>query len=144
MKQMTKAGVKIIFFVSMSVGMLACMRNETTPKSNNFTLRDIQLDKKPFSYSYNNSSVTPEIILSFSEPVDHASAQQKIILSSNAGSIISLKYSFSHHDSTITVSPVVPMNYFTGYYLNILATLASSTEKTLDTDASIYIFTQIS
>ncbi len=106
----------------------------------NISLTNLTLDGKALSYSYSNTSTSPLLVLTFSEPIDHSSAQSSINL--NNGSV-SLNFNFSHNDSIVTVQPANALNYFTQYTFQIQSQLTSSTQKQLGTSLSIKIITQL-
>src|SRR5260221_264076 len=100
----------LVFALFFLVGFLSCKydsTNNTPPGTVNISLVNVVLDSKPFSYTYSNASVSPQIILTFSEPIDHQSAQSSIVLGGNAGSSV-LNFSFSHHDSVVSIVPGAP------------------------------------
>src|SRR5688500_5789612 len=86
----------LIFMGSCKDGDLSPQK----PKPKNFTLKNLQLDNQPLSYHYADASVTPEIVLTFAERIDHESAQAAIMLSSSSGNV-PLSFSYSNSDSTI-------------------------------------------
>ncbi len=129
----------LLFFLSL---LISCKYDSTQIISGakNISLLNLQLDGKPFSYFYTNTSLAPKIIISFSEPIDHQSAQNFILINSG---YVSLSYTFSNLDSTVTVLPVNPLKYFTKYTLQIQSGLTSSTQKKLGLDITVSISTQI-
>jgi len=129
----------LIFFIPFA----SCKYDSLTPSSGatNISLINLTLDNRPFSYTYSNSSISPTIVLSFSEPINHQSASNSLLFNSGA---IPITIAFSHHDSTVTVQPVNPLNYLKTYNLQILAQLKSTTNKQLGgSNIYINIITQI-
>jgi len=116
----------LIFFIELT----SCKRDSLTPPSGatNISLVNIQLDSRPFSYTYSNSSLSPSLVLSFSEPIDHQSALRSLLFN---GGTITIAMVFAHHDSTIIVQPTNPLSYLKPYNLQILSTLESTTHKQL-------------
>src|SRR5262249_35069200 len=84
----------------------------------NFSLTDVVLDEQPFRYSYLNVSTSPSIALTFSDRIDHQSAQANIALSTTSA-VTPVTLSFSDHDSSVTVMPIAPLKYFTRYDLQV-------------------------
>ncbi len=123
--------------------LISCSYNSTAPKpgAKNITILNIELDNNPSSYNYSNTSVTPQVTLSFSEPIDHQSAQSSILLN---GGTVTITISFTHHDSTVIIKPINSLKYLTTYSLQILPQLKSSTQKQLGgTNISINIVTKV-
>ncbi len=105
------------------------------------TVSDIQLDAKPFSYSYTGSSITPTLVIKFSEPIDHDSANSSLILTTATGDV-SLSVQFSNGDSTLHVKPVATLKYLTVYFFQVSSKLTSvSKKKHVEADVNIKIVT---
>lgn len=141
---MIRIGAVIIVVLS-SLIILSCSDDPgpKTPSARNITLEDITLDGRAFSYVYSNSSVTPQIVIRFSEPIDHQSAQTNIVLYSKSASL-PVQLQFSDGDSVVTLTPVSPLSYLEIYSLFVLADLTATTEKKLETSIGVKIVTQIS
>lgn len=120
----------------------SCTKEDPVPDTGakKIDLTDVELDGKPFSLTYSGTSVTPEIVISFSEPIDHESAKAAIYLTSTTGNV-ALDFSFSNTDSTISIQPVSPLNHLKVYYLAISAELTSLTKKKLDGNKMVTIVT---
>jgi hypothetical protein len=110
--------------------------------SKNFSLTNISLGGQSFKYSYSNVSTTPSLVLSFSDRIDHQSAQSNVVLSSPS-SVIPVNLSFSNNDSTITVEPTAALKYFSVYYLQIFSSLTSISKKEFSADIQINLTTKI-
>ena len=108
----------------------SCKNDSIAPPSGakNVTLLNVSIDGRVSGYNYAGTSVNPQIVLSFSEPIDHTSAQNSLLF---AGGTIPVSILFSHHDSTLTVKPVNALKYLTAYNLQILPQLKSTTQKLL-------------
>ncbi|NOS90730.1 MAG: beta-glucosidase, partial [Cyclobacteriaceae bacterium] len=123
--------------------VFSCAKNEQTPQSNDpFTITNFELDGRPISYKYTNTSTTPSITLYFSEPVDRQTAEAGLVWSNNTGNI-PVNFSFSHKDSVVSVTPSAPLNYWSTYYLTVSTSLLAATKKPFDTGFFIKIITQI-
>lgn len=121
---------KFLFFIIPFLSFLLSCKNDSTkvsPGPKNISLLSVSLDGRPFSYSYSGTSITPQIVLGFSEPIDHTSAQNSILLNNG---VVPVTISFTHHDSSLVVQPVNPLNYLTGYSLLVSPQLTSATKKT--------------
>jgi len=121
---------------------VSCKSDSTTPQpgSTTITLINLEVDNRPWSSLYSNSSLTPEIVLTFSEPIDHQSARDNIVM--NPGSV-PLSFSFSNQDSTIVIHAVNQLKYFSAYTFQILSPLTSTTKKKLGVNLNTKIVTQI-
>jgi hypothetical protein len=81
-------------------------------------------------------------VLTFSEPIDHQSAQNTIVLAT-ATENLALNFSFSNNDSTVTITPGSKLRYFTTYELGIPANLVSKTKKDYGSSVIIKVITTI-
>lgn len=115
-----------LFFVSV---FTACKKeDEPLPGPEYITLLDVQLDGSPFSYFYTEASIAPTLVFKFSEPIDHASAQSSLVLSTTTGNV-SLEIQFLNGDSTLVVKPNLALKYLAVYYFQISSTLTSNSNK---------------
>lgn len=113
----------------------------TTPPGPKFiTLLDLSLDDRPISYNYGGASTTPEIVISFSEPIDRTSAQASLVMATTTTNV-ALNYTFTKGDSTVIIRPVSPLKFLSNYNLQIPSTLTSQTGKTFDGNILIKIIT---
>jgi hypothetical protein len=130
------------FLVLLCFIFISCKKDdEPEPGPKFLTLLDIQLEDRPFSYSYSGISNTPELIISFSEPLDHQSAQSAIVFTSPTGDV-SYDLAFTKGDSTLTIKPATPLKYLSIYFLQISSTLKStSLKKELNESVTIKIVT---
>src|ERR1041385_4899466 len=123
--------------------MTSCRKDSSAPVgAKNINLVNLTVDDKPYSYTYSNTSITPIIVLKFSEPIDHQSAEGSIFLTGTNG-VNAVNYTYANHDSSISITPTSPLHYFGVYSLNILSQLTSTTKKKLDAAKIISIITQI-
>jgi hypothetical protein len=127
----------VIFCIS------SCKNDDPAPqKPQYFSLVDLQLDGKPFSYKYSGTSRVPQIAISFSEPVDRQSVQNAIILGGTSGTQ-TLNFSFKNNDSIVIVEPADPLDYWSIYSLNISTELNSATKKEFGSDLNIKVVTEV-
>jgi hypothetical protein len=123
--------------------VFSCAKNDQVPQSKDpFTVTNFELDGRPISYKYTNTSLSPTITLYFSEPVDRKSAEAGLVWSNNVGNF-AVNFTYSHKDSAVTVTPVSPLNYWSTYYLTVSPNFLSATKKPFDTGFYIKIITQI-
>jgi hypothetical protein len=136
--------VLLIAITVMSM-LSACEDKDTNPQppgSKNFSLENLQLDNQPISYHYSNTSLTPEIVLTFSERINPMSAQKDIVMTSTAGKV-NLTFSFSNNDSAVTVKPEDPLKYLSVYNFSVASTLASISKKEYGSTMLVKIVTGI-
>ncbi|MBI3220706.1 MAG: Ig-like domain-containing protein [Bacteroidetes bacterium] len=123
--------------------VFSCAKNDQVPQSKDpFTILNFELDGKPISYKYTNTSTSPAITLYFSEPVDRQSAEAGLIWSNNVGNF-AVNFTYSHKDSVVSVTPVSPLDYWSTYYLTVSPNFLAATKKPFDTGFYIKIITQI-
>jgi hypothetical protein len=135
-------------FQSLQVVVLLCFifisckkDEEPEPGPKFITLLDIQLEGKPFSYSYSGISTTPELVISFSERLDRQSAQNGIVFTTATGDVL-YELGFAKGDSSLIIKPTSPLKYLSIYFLEISSTLKSaSLKKGLDAPVNIKIVT---
>src|SRR5260221_4609291 len=133
---------QMCLFVCVIVG--SCKKDTPLPNgTKNFSLVNLQLDNQPFTPANTSSSLTPQISLSFSDRIDHQSAQSTIVLSGTDGTVPST-YSFTNHDSTVTLQPVSPLKYWKVYSLQIASVLTSfSHQGTYSVNSNYTIVTKL-
>jgi hypothetical protein len=133
----------IFFSAVFCILIVSCSKSNPTPQSKDpFVLVNIELDSKPFSYKYTNASLSPQLSISFSEPVDRQAAQNGIQLSGSSGNV-PLTFSYSMKDSVVTLSASSPLKYWSLYNLKITTGLSSASKKNFDSDFTIKIVTQL-
>jgi hypothetical protein len=121
----------------------ACKDDDPTPTSPvGFSLKDLKLDDQPLSYKYHNTTRSPEIQLTFSLPVDQASAKQNIVLNTPVQNI-GLDFSFINGDSVVVVRPLTPLSYLSLYNFTVSAQLLAKNKKTLGSNFKSTIITEI-
>ena len=128
---MKNISVQTIFFSSLLLlSFLSFCKKEDDPDLGPkfITLVDVQLDAKPFSYSYSGASITPTLMLKFSDPIDHESARSSVVLSTTTG-VVSAVIQFNNGDSTLVVKPSAALKYLNTYYFQISPTLKSVSKK---------------
>jgi len=129
--------------IILSISFLSSCSKEDEPDPGPpfITLQDVQLDSKPFSYSYSGASITPTLVLKFSEPIDPVSAQSSIVLSTSTGSV-TLDIQFTNGDSTLVIKPTTDLKYLSVYFLQISPILKSvSGKKQLEPEITIKVVT---
>ncbi len=131
-----------LLFYILQIGA-SCTKDATTPKVLlPFTLSNLQIDGIALGNKSANASLTPQITISFSEPIDKTSVANGLLLTGSTGNI-PLNFSFSKKDSTVTISPTNALNYWKPYNLIINTDLLSASKKNLESSFASKIITQI-
>lgn len=113
--------------------------NTASSGAKNFSLKTFQVDGKTIR---SNVSLSPTIVLTFTNRIDHQSAPTNIVFSSPSV-IIPLNFTFSNNDSTVTVQPTATLNYWSFYYLQISTNLLSISQKKFGANTQYTIQTQV-
>ncbi len=129
-------------FLLAGILFISCSKNGPAPNLSPFAFKSITLDKNSLGSSYSNSSLTPEIIIYFSEPVNHTSAQSGIAMINTSGSV-PLTITFTHQDSALSIKPSTPLKYWSINNLSVSTTVMSVTKKNLNSGSTFKIVTQI-
>src|SRR3954470_18806762 len=132
-----------ISIVVCTIIFFSCSKNNPSPDSDKpLVLNSIELDGRPFSFSYSGTSLSPVTTIHFSEPVDRPSSQAGITLSNVFGNI-PLNFTFSHHDSAVVVQPLSALKYLSTYTLTISTAVTSVTKKHYGSSSIVRIVTQL-
>ncbi|MEJ0032195.1 MAG: glucoamylase family protein [Bacteroidota bacterium] len=133
---------RIISFVLTTLVVVvfnSCNKSEPTPDNGAkvITLRDFSLDSQPLNFAYLGTSLTPQLTIKFSEPIDHTSAATAITMAA-----ATLDITFSNGDSTVTAKPTAALRYLTTYAVVISKQLTSTNGKKFDAETVIRLTTQ--
>lgn len=130
-------------FALSSLVIFSCKEDPTPDPGPKFIgIKDISLDSRPISYNYSGTSIQPELVVKFTEPIDHASATQKITMTGVPGDV-NVSITFSNADSTVTIKPATQLKYFTAYSILIDPSITSTTGKNAEAIAIINLVTQL-
>src|SRR5260221_7706077 len=142
-RQQMKQGFQfVVFFLCFTI-LDSCKKDTQSPAGpQNFSIVNFQLDNRVFTSHYSDVSISAQIVITFSEPIDQQSAQTAIVMISLFGSV-PLLYSFANKDSTVTLRPVNALKYWSLYNLQITADLKSSSQKHFGSITSVNIVTQL-
>ncbi|HTJ53545.1 MAG TPA: Ig-like domain-containing protein, partial [Cyclobacteriaceae bacterium] len=135
----------ILVFLSICINENSCKKENTEPQPvgpKNFTITTIEVDGKNSGFNYPNASITPQIVFSFSDKIDHQSAQDNIIMNGTTGSV-SLSITFSNGDSTLTIEPNNSLGYWNKYSIAISPKLMSVSDLEFGSPITIKLVTQI-
>ena len=139
---MKQACFRLFFFLFAFVTIVSCEDDSPqTPVAKNFTLLEIRIDDLPVT-NRPAVSITPEIVLTFSERIAHASANEAIVLNSAMGPV-PLIFSFANNDSTVIVKPGTALKYLSIYNFQILSNLTSLSKQEFGSDYTVNIVTEI-
>jgi hypothetical protein len=132
----------ITLLFSLLIPLLnACKNDNLSPSVSTFYLKDFRLDGRPQKSSYSNVSLTPQIVVSFSAPVNRSSIPGQITLAGN--SVIPVTISYSNSDSTVTISTANPLQGWTNYQFIITTNVQSASNLNLSSSVSVSIITAI-
>jgi len=138
-----KQGFQFVFFLLCFTIMDSCKKDVQAPAgAQNFSVVNFQLDNRAFAAHYSEVSISPQIVITFSEPIDQQSAKATIVMSSLFGSV-PLLYSFANNDSTVTMRPVNALKYWSLYNLQITSDLKSSSQRHFGSITTVNIVTRI-
>jgi hypothetical protein len=126
-------------FIFLICLISACKKDNTSPSA--FSVKDFQLDGLAQQSSYKNVSLTPQIVVSFSQPVSRSSVASQITLT--GATKVTLEVVFSKGDSTLTISCSLPLAALSYYQLFISSNLGSATNLKLSSSLNISWLTQI-
>ncbi len=131
---------RLLFFLwSCVTVVISCKEDqrEEIPVVKNFTLLKIRIDGREVT-DKSGLSLTPEIVLSFSDRIDQESAKKEIILNNG---MLPLNISFANNDSAVIVKPAAPLQYLNTYLFEILTELTSQSKGKFDSGYSLSIVT---
>jgi hypothetical protein len=134
---LTFISVGLIFFGSCKYDSI-----ENNSGQKDFNIVSLTVDNRPQANTYTNTSVTPNVVIKFSEPIARQSVANSILLYGPKG-FVSLSLVYSDEDSVLTVAPSSALAHLGVYNLQVLSLLKSTTKKTLNTTLSITLITQI-
>lgn len=90
-----------------------------------------------------NVKTTVVVRLSFNNAVDKSSVASSVSLKENGTTAVALNYTYENSDSTIVLSPTVPLKFLARYTVNAATTLKSVKGGNLYTDLNVQLITQI-
>ena len=113
------------------------------PPSTPFNYTSLQVNGAFSGFKYKGVSNTPLIKISFTAPLDPLTANASITMAAKNGTVIPVNLLFEQKDSTVTVQPATPLNYLSGYTLNVISTLTSKSGGYLLMPFSVQLTTAI-
>lgn len=129
-----------IFIGATFIAIFFCCNKSdalTPPSSDkrNPIISSITLDGSNFNTTVVNTSLTPQIILRFSQPIKSTSLEN-VSLTDTYGTPIPIVKSLINNDSIITVQPANPLAYLTKYYFVVKTGLQSISGGNLQTSVT--------
>jgi len=98
---------------------------DNTPVSSPFNYSVLQVNGVFAGFEYKGINTTPLIKVKFTVPLDQLAAKSAIQLTDKSATPIPLNLFFEGKDSTVSISPVSPLNYLSAYTLNFSTNLKS-------------------
>ena len=146
---MTRLAFCCIVHLVLSVLLQGCKKKETAPAPPEpvpvpLAIVSTKLNNMPVSGNANyNTGIGVIAKLSFNNAVDRSTVAAAVSLSVNGGGSVGVNYSYENNDSTIVLSPAVPLNYLTRYLVYADNTLKSVKKAALNAPVSFAFATQI-
>lgn len=125
--------MKVSVFLSLTLLLFACKEasNPEPATTGSLNIKSYAIDGVS-SASYSFISLSPQIVINFSLPVDTASAKSGISLNGNSGSaLVDLNLTFSHGDSTVVLVPKTNLVPLASYYVKISTGIKSKNAQLL-------------
>jgi len=116
---------------------------ENVPVSHSFNYTSLTVNGTFSGFEYKGVSNTSVLKLTFGSDLDQLSAATSIILSDKNASVVPINLVFGNKDSSVTVQPVTPMSYLSGYTLAVSSMLKSKGGGFLLTPLSVKLTTAI-
>ena len=123
-----------------SLFLIASCKKEQVIVSEQFSLVQIQVNDKTGGTSFNNLSLSPIIKLKFSAPVDRSTLSTGIRFNS-ATSAVSYSVSYENNDSSITIIPSNPLEYFSKHHILLMNNLVSKNQTGIDKEYNFTLIT---
>ena len=131
------------------MALLACGKQKVTPTPpvpptpTSFSFNALLVNGLYNGFTYTGLNPQPVIKISFSVPVDHASATSAITLNSKDGTAAAFNLTYANSDSTIIITPAA-LKFITLYNLSVSTALKSANKKsTLQTAVAVKMTTTI-
>jgi hypothetical protein len=132
------------FFLCFNV---ACKKKEAdvlpAPIISPLFLTDNKVDSLSSKTNYFQVGINPSIKLIFNNSIDKSTVANSIYLNENGVTSVSINVGYSQNDSTVIITPQLPLKYLTRYTLKINNTLASIQKALLNNNVSIGYLTKI-
>lgn len=133
--------LKLIFILLITGTLFSC-KKEPAQVPEQFTLVQVQVNDKPGGLSFSNVTVSPDIRLKFSAPVDRNSVSSNITL--NLGSLTQpYNVSYENDDSIVNIIPSSPLEYLSTYSVHVMKELVSKKQTGLESEYNITLITSV-
>ena len=142
---------KFIFLLSFLSFFLcsnwSCKKKEAevlpAPIVSPLSLTDNKVDSASSKINYYQVNINPTIKLVFNNSIDRSSVANSINLNENGSTPVSINVGYSQNDSTVIITPQLPLKFLTRYTLKINSTLASIQKALLNNNSNIGYVTKI-
>ncbi|HRG33854.1 MAG: Ig-like domain-containing protein [Saprospiraceae bacterium] len=131
------------FFPLIILFSFCCTKKELNADDAVFKYLEITLDGQSSDKKFTNVGPLPKIKFNFSEPIDTGSARKSIFIRGESGLDLQLNLTTADGDSTLWVSPLDSLAYFTSYDLYITSSLKSISGKSLESSVNIKLITSL-
>jgi hypothetical protein len=130
----------VVLLFSFLIWLLsACNKDNSPGPGSAFYVKKFQVDSDLQGSSYTGVSLTPQIVVSFSDPISRASVASQITLRGNAQ--VSINVTYSNGDSTITISPASPLAPLSSYHFVINPGLTTTKNVKLNSTMDVGLVT---
>lgn len=116
---------------------------EPTPIPGPFTVKSITLNGKNEGYTYRGVPVNSVIRITFSTAVDRATVAAGISYKTKSGAVVAYTDAYEKNDSILVITSSAPLQYITGYTVDVTTALKSKDGVALKTAANLKLATVI-
>ena len=107
-----------------------------------FYINEVKVNETlPVSGNFYHTSLNPSIRISFSAPINQATAGTNISLTNQGGSIIPISLSYAN-DSQLVVQPLAALSPISKYTISVLTALKAQNNDTLQVAGNYKMATQ--
>lgn len=137
-----------IYLLITTLAFAACKKSSDStpappPAPPSFSFGSLQVNGVYKGFSYYGVNSKPVVRLSFSAPIDHASAATNISFGPSSGGTVPFVPSFDNHDSTVIITPSGTLQALTQYTITAGTALQSQQKGNLQSAVTITLLTAI-
>ncbi|MBL7697040.1 MAG: Ig-like domain-containing protein [Chitinophagaceae bacterium] len=112
--------------ILMFIFVASCSKKDNKPAQKVFRMDSHSLDGKTnTSFTYSLVSLSPKLVLNFSDRIDESSISKAVYLTRTAGSALQYDYSLENDNTTLVVSPASRLQGLTAYSFIVYDDLVS-------------------
>jgi hypothetical protein len=130
--------IGVFFLVSFS-----CDKKTTPPDPDPLQFVQAVVDNKPQAAIYYDIKRQPLLKLSFNNSINKQTVATNISLKENGSTDVAINYSYEKNDSTVIITPQVPLKYLARYYLRAATDLQSVKNGKLSSPVEIQFITSM-